>query len=356
MKQAYEIIKKQLEKVRFEEIWPGFHQEPFALYDETSACIDGKIIPKPENFKGNTATEYEGRGIAIWKMSSEEYKSPPERMAANLVHEMFHVYQAECNEQRYPNDLMMLRYPDNTENFTFKHQENQLLAAAYRQKDCEKAKNLLSQFCDLRKYRNELIGVFTEIEGKVETLEGLAEYAGMCALKMLAPQSAEMRIEEYLNLLENLSPLLFDVRRISYFVGTVLALTAKNAGISAEHLLGQESRSLYQIITDKLSSASAVVTPTAKDKEDVKTMLSLQIAEKEKRISDFFAATRTRVQGEYIICGYDPMNMISMEDKVLGTHFFMLYDEKAKQMITLEKECLLQVKEGTPNRITAYWT
>ena len=110
MKELYAKIKNHLNHVVFEDIWPGFSMYDFALYDEDN--------------------EFEGRFIAIWKV----YKPTdeiPEILAANLVHEMFHAFQKQEKDNRYPNDLIMLDYPENLENYICKYSENLLLVEAF---------------------------------------------------------------------------------------------------------------------------------------------------------------------------------------------------------------------------------
>jgi len=133
MERMYDNVRNLLEKVDFGEIWPDFHLYPFALYEQESACMDGKKFPRPEYFRGNTTVEYGGEHIAIWKVD----RTRPEDMdimTACIVHEMFHAFQMERGESRFPNDLAALRYPADAENFARKLQENQVLAKAFRKK------------------------------------------------------------------------------------------------------------------------------------------------------------------------------------------------------------------------------
>lgn len=58
-------------------------------------------------------------------------KEDEEELAAGIVHEMFHSFQQETGEMRYPNNLEILDYQLNAGNFTIKYMENILLAKAY---------------------------------------------------------------------------------------------------------------------------------------------------------------------------------------------------------------------------------
>lgn len=397
MEQTYEEVRNLLKKVNFGEIWPGFHLCPFALYDENRACIEGKITLKPDFFRGNTTVEYEGEHIAIWKLEGNRPGEDLEILASDMVHEMFHAFQMEQGEGRFPDDLTALYYPDDIENFVYKFRENQILAQALRERDERKKRELLAQFCRLRRHRSKSNEKFAAYECMAETVEGMAEYAGSRALEMLAPQKYGHRMETYLGFLEKLSPLLLDVRRISYYVGTVLALAANAGKLSIAHDIGKEERSLYKVLCDSLDGGqdgevrvhtdeTEVYTPAAEvweaakvradgaevweaakvradgagmwetAAEEIRVLLQGRAEAHRQREEHFFAAARRKVEGDFRICGYDPMNMIRLGERILGTHFFQLMDRHTGEIITLEGEILLETVRGETGEVCAYWS
>jgi len=171
---------------------------------------------------------------------------------------------------------------------------------------------------------------------------------------MLSGRKQEQRAEKYLQLLDNLSPLLFDVRPISYYVGTILTMAAKDSRLAIEHSIGSEVRSLYRVIADEAGEPQTENAEETVKMEAVREMLDAQIAGKRQRIEEFFARDRRKVTGAYQICGYDPANMFSADRRILGTHFFRLKDEKTGEIVTLEGESVLEMSEET-NRVNAYW-
>jgi hypothetical protein len=48
---------------------------------------------------------------------------------------------------------------------------------------------------------------------------------------------------------------------------------------------------------------------------------------KKEKFEDFFKQKREETTGDFIICGYDPMNMIKSGNMVLCSHFIMLRKE-----------------------------
>src|SRR5699024_5542371 len=123
--------------------------------------------------------DFDGRQMAIWHMDYAD--EDDDVMAANLAHEMFHCFQKEMGESRYPDDLALLAYPADEHHFQMKFAENQLLAQAVR----SKGRTALEQFVQLRRERETHIGADFQQELLVETIEGSAECIGMKALRQL---------------------------------------------------------------------------------------------------------------------------------------------------------------------------
>lgn len=55
MKTQYEEISRQLERIDFGALWPGFHPYPFALYDGAHAILDGQFMDCPGVFGQRSA-------------------------------------------------------------------------------------------------------------------------------------------------------------------------------------------------------------------------------------------------------------------------------------------------------------
>ena len=102
----YHAVAEQLDRLDFAALYPGYHRYPFALYDEEQVCLEGQLFPWDDRFLGNTSIEYEGRRIAIWSVALDP--QPPVALAANMAHEMFHCFQFDEGERRFPDDLRLL--------------------------------------------------------------------------------------------------------------------------------------------------------------------------------------------------------------------------------------------------------
>ena len=96
--QMYHAVNEILDTIDFNALFKGFHKYRFALYTSKEIILDEKSMPGREDFRGNTAKEYEGEYIAIWNMEFDPVEDV-ERLAYLLVHEMFHCHQ-------YTNELI----------------------------------------------------------------------------------------------------------------------------------------------------------------------------------------------------------------------------------------------------------
>lgn len=157
MRELYNRLLKLLDEVDFDNIWHGFHEFEFALYNDETVYMCDKEIPYDDRFLRNTAIEFDGKNIAIWRIDDISTVDE-EELVSNLVHEMFHAFQREIGETRFKRDLVTLSYSMDTKNFELKHAENVRLANAYDETKLSTKMNLLKEFISIRRQREKLIG------------------------------------------------------------------------------------------------------------------------------------------------------------------------------------------------------
>lgn len=390
MKTLYEKVNRRLEQIDFEALWPGFHPFPFALYDGTHAVLDGCLTDCPETFRGNTAVIFQGQPTAIWNIGSN-LPGDDIRLASELVHEMFHAFQMERNEKRFPNDLILASAELSSEYLALKAEE-------YR---CLTEPDGLPRFRALREMRRAVNGGYIQEEFLTETIDGMAQYVELCALEQLSalkrqpsdhapsagknlqnrppksnpainsgqaagedpsrPKSQsggqqQAALAECTKRLTN-PRLLLDSRRCAYDSGALLMFSARRQGISVFHNIGDESRSLYDVLLTQLPKADCLPTINL-SKEALapwSRILSEQAAQREALIRAFLYETHTTVEGSFRICGYDPMNLWRKGDTLYSTSFLCLVDEKGNTL-TLTGKALLQMRHGFPDIAEAYST
>lgn len=148
MKELYSKIYHNLQKIDFESIWHGFSPCGFALYDEHKVYFFDQTQPVDNRFLGNTSILYNGKPLAIWKVTNPNLQDPI-LLTAKIVHEIFHSFQKEQHEERFPDDLMMLSYPDDAVIHTIRQEENKLLASIFLESDTSKKEAILQSFIQL---------------------------------------------------------------------------------------------------------------------------------------------------------------------------------------------------------------
>jgi len=150
LEQIYNSIRNRIDSIDFTDLWEGFHPFRFALYNDTECYFDGRYIEKTEEFHANTSIVYNGENIAIWMLKEEP--EDIDLLAASIVHEMFHAFQKECGENRYPDEnRALLEYRYSPENLSAKLQEAEIMLDIL----LEGKENRYSELLGMRRFRKE---------------------------------------------------------------------------------------------------------------------------------------------------------------------------------------------------------
>ncbi|MCR2048269.1 hypothetical protein NSB25_13325 [Acetatifactor muris] len=342
----YEAVNKILSRLDFSRLYSHFSKYRFALYNHTEICLDGKIIPYDQRFLANTSILYEGDYIAIWNVAPEQQASlDAELLAYGIVHEMFHCFQLQQGEERFPDDLKLLVYPSDPAHYAAKYQENQYLIDAFSGCNIES----LVRFSEIRNARLAGYGGLTE-ELKAETIEGVAEYVGLKALKIINEEKYWKITLDYVDKLKNNLDLLFDIRRISYYTGPLFCLTLEMLGLPVRNEF--HGLPVYrQNIPFPSVSAEAAAPNTALLTEVTNRFQAL--TKRRQSILSTHMAQSTCVEYPAFICGYDPMNMFQVENLLYCSHFVFL--QKGAETIKKEGPILLMLKEDSDREIAGYY-
>lgn len=208
-------VSRRLERLDLGAMLPGFHPFGFALYDEKQVCLGSGTFPRDERFFANTAIQYRGEWIAIWKLASP---APDlDVLTAKIAHEMCHAFQSETGDKSFPDEINGCFYPRDLANFSVKHEENLLLAGLAEDFTAEG----WEKFVRLRAGRLKARPGPVDYELRTESIEGSATYVELEALKALSRGRYGEALERVLSGLKDPSGV-FDVRRRSYDSGAVI--------------------------------------------------------------------------------------------------------------------------------------
>lgn len=340
----YDLVAARLDQVDFPAIWPGFHQSAFALYNAETVCYAGREFPRPPDFRGNTAISWQNRPLAIFYL---EGQPDPDRLAAGLVHEMFHAFQQESGESRFPQDLLLLFSPSPPQALAWKWRAGQFLAKAVdRCVSRAEAFLLLKHFCGARRQSRQSNPGFQQ-ECLAETIEGMAEFAGLQALRALSLKKYQEDLAQKQRHLAIPGPFLLDARRMAYDTGALLLTAAQAAGISLAHSLTGQTEPLFAFLERHFPFASPPEPPTLAQYQAVQTLQSTQEQTHTALVARFMQDSPKFRQGRFRICGYDPMNQLPAGRRLFCSHFLLLKDLEAGETLLFEGPCLLALASDT---------
>lgn len=218
-------IEKKIQTIDFEALWPGFHRFDFAIYNDLEVCLNGVLIPKTEDFLANTAILYQGRWTAIFMVDEDE---DMDILASKIVHEMFHAFQYEHHESRFPDELEAIwKYEYTIENLKAKLHENRLLAKLVKDGF---EQSVWNEFLSSKKQRWLNHPDSYLYEAKVEQIEGTANYIELKCLQIFNAEKYQNKLEKMLAFIgktENLFP----IRIGLYHSGAFLIQLLKEQGL-----------------------------------------------------------------------------------------------------------------------------
>lgn len=184
-------------------------------------------------------------------------------------------------------------------------------------------------------------------EMKAETLEGMAEYIGLKALEHINAEKYHAIVNSYLGKLRAESYLLFDVRRISYYTGTIFFLCLEQFGFSISNVFDSKQTAYEQNSID-ITGVTAEILPY----DFILSNYEQFMNEKESRVKEHIEHSKY-IESHAFICGYDPMNMFRVGDIVYCSHFVCLDENGDIKMI--DSAVALKMAEGSNQNVIGYY-
>ena len=233
---------------------------------------------------------------------------------------MFHCYQRENNYLFYPNDFILFKYSLEKDNFNSKYNENLLLVNSY-------VNNIYEDFIKFLNIRRSRYDLYVIQEILTEQLEGLAEFIGLKALKIINLDKYNNRINDYINLLKDDVNLLFNVRRISYYSGVLFFLCLDKYNYDYSMLFNMEEP-YFNSIEIKASNYEII------NYDNISNKLSEFINERKNIIYNILIYNNY-IESNSKITAYDPMNTFRIGDYLYSKYFIMLNNEIIKEEVVI---------------------
>jgi hypothetical protein len=169
---------------------------------------------------------------------------------------------------------------------------------------------------------------------------------------------------------------------MSYYTGAIFCALLSEAG-SFHHKIGEEKASLFSLSSEGIKAEKPAISndiaffsirsernhgaeaqtpkafsdlfPYRKEKcyiENISRKTEEHINDKKAKFGEFFKADTEEVKGDYFICGYDPMNMIKIDDMILCSHFVML--KSGSDPVFIQGPVVVNLKKGSFNEACSY--
>lgn len=355
-----EIILKLNDKIsenNFDYYWKDFESFPLALYNSNEVYlvnykklpkgyyIDEKVaVGKPdEKFVGNTVINLEGQYTAIWDMDTLDEMINLDKLYSEVVHEMFHAYQFENGEKKFGNEVIYFTYKFTGEFLDLRMKERECLLKAVFEDDKAKKKKLISDFISIRECRRNIIGERINYEYGIESTEGTATYVEYKAFQKETNLPSKYIAARYgKELVENND--LRDFRASCYFSGMFIALIMDSLCENWQTSYDNSEMYLYDYFKCQIEWTPKDFVPQSN--AYISYILRNYDNLIRKEITDFYinGGYNIILDGRFSITRFDPMNVISLDGRLLHKTFVMLNNKyliKEKTVTTYEENNVL---------------
>jgi len=346
-------------------LWPGFHTFPVALYDDKNVYLTGfKDLPKgfvlddviavgrkDSRFYGNTAINMEGQLVAIWDIRTISQSISPSRLTSLIVHESFHAFQQEINEQRYADEMLLLRYPFEQENLALRLLERrELIRSVFAESDREYVE-ATRRFAGLRERRRSLIRDLLDYELALETYEGTAAYVETLSYHKLCDLPLHYCYGQLGRDLAEFPSDLKSFRASCLSPGVFMALMLDRSSPNWKKSFSGSSDYLYDFLLKTLNvKPYERFSPESIDDalERAYELASSDRRSKQQEVDQFFEHTGYHVvlKGSFMLSRFDPMNIVPIDNGFFNRHFFeCTLGAEQQRKITLEQPCVVRYSE-----------
>ena len=316
MQDLWQRIHSKIRRIDFDTLWPGFRPFPFAFYDDKRVVFSDRTLPWDARFLGNTAIDWEGSPLAIWKIESPE-PADEDVLTSKLVHEMFHAFQKASGETRWADEIRQgLRYQYHPDNLCLKFMEDFHLCGFLTSFSVETWQILLS----VRNGRAQRFPEEVDYEARIETIEGMAEYIELQALRVLDERKYQQSLQRIVETLNDPAKL-FPIRSVCYHSGAVMCVLADRHGLAIWHEIGKESRTIDRLLADGLPARIRPVKI-----QSVITEVDRFLAQRKETMDHFFCGAEPYLEGNFPLIGMDPMNTFVLDQRIYFRNFIGYMD------------------------------
>ncbi len=310
--------------------WPGFSLVAYAFYDREKVYLynhpkygESEQIAWNDKFSGSTLILFEEYPTAIVNL---DVCQGFEEAYSLACHELFHGFQYLNAETRFPNETLGMTYPLIAENVELRGKERHYLYMAVLSSSGTEKLTHLSKFIQYREMRRGLINPYLDFELAIETIEGPAFYVEFQAYREVSSLSYEQAISNYgSDLLDNEGATV-NLRKSCYSSGLFLCLLLDETCPDWKSRFFATSSGLYDLVKEVVMWERVAVEQVEVSSETL-TIMEKVFKNKQTIFGEFEAKNgfHLYIVGDITSRGYDPMNIIVDEKRLLHKNFLKVF-------------------------------
>ena len=343
-----EELERLLNSINYERLWHGFSKRKYAIYNEEKVYINDNtgiemdlvkeksyfVGKRDERFIGNSIALIGDEYIAIFNVDSIPKTTSNLELAPLIIHEMFHCFQMESGEKRYPNDLLGIDYPITVENIRIRTLEREYLLEAAFEQDKEKKLKRLRDFFNLRNKREKLLGDMMDYEKAIESLEGAAVYVEYKARNQLNKNNGDSTNAKYIDEFTKISEENLKIRYSSYIQGLLLGLIADEFIENWNETFLNSELFLSDFLKETLKILAVDLDYKYKNIDEIEKHIHIWNSKKDILFEEFNKVARENIMTKgFQVIAFDPMNMIKRDNEVIHKNFLKVKIGESEKII-----------------------
>lgn len=139
--------------------------------------------------------------------------------------------------------------------------------------------------------------------------------------------------------------ILFDIRKSCYFTGTLFLLFLDEIGVDFSRKIENEQLTIFEQVSSSIDTSD--VNVKCFDNPEIEKQFKEEKLRKENTINKFLKDKLSLVKGKFNICGYDPMNMFKIDNRIFCSHFIILRNSETEEKIFINGPVLMEIDEET---------
>ncbi|HHU20624.1 MAG TPA: hypothetical protein GXZ58_10515 [Bacilli bacterium] len=356
MSEYIDDVTQHLAQDDFQQYWPGFELVAYALYDENFVYLFNhpKMIKEPnkkyqilrrdDQFNGCTLILHHDYPTAIVDL---ELYNDDASLYSILVHELFHGFQYLKDESRFANEMMGVTYPLLKENIELRNQERISLYRAVFENNNEKKQQFLTTFIALREKRTSIINDHLQYENLIETIEGPAWYVELKSYSEKSDQSYDSILANYGQQLMDKYESSSNIRRSCYSSGLFICLLLDQLVPDWKEDFWGREETIYQLLKQNFNEI--VQINAVKISPETEKVLERTLQKRKSMIINFEqqAGFHLIIEGKITAKGFDPMNILLFEDRLLHKNFLKI--DINNQDYLVQQPVIAYCKDGLRN-------